>query len=175
MAAATPRLGLVVAAVAFLLDRLSKWLMIGVMRGDGMTETPFFTDKEIVLLPFFNLRMAWNYGISFSLFDSAGWMVIAGVQIAITGVLIGYMWRLDGRRMQAATGLIVGGALGNILDRFLYDGAVADYFDFHLGDWHFATFNVADTFISIGVGLWLLDAVLTSSHHAPAPQGQEKD
>ena len=175
MAATIPRIGLVVAAVAFVIDQLSKWALLAVMRGEGMTETPFFTDKEIVLLPVFNLRMAWNYGISFSLFDSASWLAIVGVQIVITAALVWYMWRLEGRRMQIAAGLIVGGALGNILDRILYGGAVADFFDFHLGEWHFATFNVADSFISVGVALWLLDAVLTSSHHAPASQGPAPD
>ena len=175
MAVTLPRLGLAAAAVAFLFDRLSKALVIATLRPEGVAETPFFSDKEIALLPVFNLRMAWNYGISFSLFNSASWVAIAGLQIVITAALVWYMWRLESRRMQIAAGMVVGGALGNILDRVMYGGAVADFFDFHLGDWHFATFNVADSFISIGVALWLLDAVLTASHHAPAPQGQEKD
>ena len=97
------------------------------------------------------------------------------MQSAITIALVWYMWRLNGRWMQIAAGLIVGGALGNIFDRLIYGGPVADFFDFHLGEWHFATFNVADSFISVGVALWLLDAVLTASHHAPAPQGPNKD
>jgi signal peptidase II len=175
MAAAFPRFGLVVAGVAFVVDRLSKVLLIAAMRGEGMNETPFFTDKQIDLLPVFNIRMAWNYGISFSLFNSTSWIVIAAVQIVITIALLWYMWRLESRWMQLAAGLIVGGAIGNIFDRVMYSGAVADFFDFHLGEWHFATFNVADSFISIGVALWLLDAVLTASHHAPAPQGPNKD
>jgi signal peptidase II len=176
--ASMPGLGLLTAALMFLADRISKYILIErVMRPPGMGETPFFTDKQIEFLPIFNLRMAWNYGISFSLFNSGGathLFVLLAMQITITVVLVWYMWRLQSSWMQIAAGLIVGGALGNILDRMIYGGAVADFFDFHLGEWHFATFNVADSCISIGVALWLLDAVRSASHHAPAPEAQRQ-
>ena len=68
-----------------------------------------------------------------------------------------------------ATGLIIGGAIGNIIDRARW-GAVADFFDFHVADWHFATFNVADACISVGVALWLLDAILNRNQDAPTTQ-----
>ena len=171
---ALPAWGLVTAAVMFVLDRLSKYIMVEVvMRPPGVTETPYFTDKLISVLPIFDLRMAWNYGISFSLFNSGSngmVIVLLAVQLAITAGLCWYMWRLDSFWMQIAAGMIVGGALGNVLDRALY-GAVADFLDFYWGDMHFPTFNIADSCISVGVALWLLDAARSASHDAPAPQG----
>jgi signal peptidase II len=173
-----PKWGLLIAAAIFLLDRITKYVMVEkVMRPEGVTDTPYFTERTITVLPVLDLRMAWNYGISFSLFNSGSdgmVMALLAVQVLITAGLCWYMWRLDGILMQVAAGLIVGGALGNILDRAVY-GAVADFLDFHWGDLHFPTFNLADSCISIGVALWLLDAVRAASHHAAAPQGPPKD
>ena len=170
---AFPTWGLLTAAVMFVLDRVSKYIMVEqIMRPPGVGETPFFTNKVIAVLPFFDLRMAWNYGISFSLFNSGTEvmvMVLLAVQLGITIGLCWYMWRIESLWMQVAAGMIIGGALGNVLDRALY-GAVADFLDFYWGDWHFPTFNVADSCISVGVALWLLDAARSASHHAPAPQ-----
>lgn len=161
------RLGLSVAAMILLLDQASKFMLVEWMfRPEGVTETPFFTDKITSLLPFFNLRMAWNTGISFSMFDGGGAVtyVLLAVQTAIAAGLIWWLRTLQGRVLHMASGLIIGGAVGNIIDRARF-GAVADFFDFHVGGWHFATFNVADSCISIGVALWLLDAVMNRHHH----------
>jgi signal peptidase II len=161
------RLGLAVAAVVLVLDQAVKYVLLEwVMRPPGVADTPFFTDKIVEVLPFFNFRMAWNTGISFSMFDGGGTTtyVLIAVQIAITAGLVWWLRRLQGRLLQTACGLIVGGAVGNIIDRVRW-GAVADFFDFHVGGWHFATFNVADSCITIGVALWLLDAVVNRYHH----------
>jgi len=165
------RLGLLIAAVVLLLDQVSKAVLLDVMRPDGVIATPFFTDKIIEVLPFFNFRMAWNTGISFSMFDGGGTTtyILLAVQIAITAGLIWWLKSLHGVLIQVATGLIIGGAVGNIIDRARW-GAVADFFDFHVAGWHFATFNVADSCISIGVALWLLDAIRNRHHDAPKTQ-----
>ena len=166
-----PAVGLVTAAVAFVLDRLTKYIMIEwVMRPEGVSETPFYTGKIIAVLPVFNLRMAWNTGISFSLFNS-GTAAVTGVLIAVqVAIVLGLAWyltRMSGCWAHFATGLILGGAIGNIYDRLAY-GAVADFFDFYMGTWHFPTFNLADSCISVGVFLWLLDAMGLVPHHGRA-------
>jgi len=165
--------GIPLAAAILVADQVTKYIMVEkVMRPEGVTDTPFFSPTVIEVLPFFNLRMTWNTGISFSLFNSGEAVTVAlliAVQVMVTGALIWFMSRTPGALIQLASGLIVGGALGNIIDRVRF-GAVADFLDFHWADWHFPTFNLADTAISVGVGLWLLDAVLRPSHDAP-PKG----
>ncbi|MDX2223734.1 MAG: signal peptidase II [Rhodospirillaceae bacterium] len=164
------RFGLLVAAAVLVVDQASKYLIVeGLLRPDGVTQTPFFTDTVIELLPVFNLIMAWNRGVSFSLFSAesaVGQWVLVGVQLAITAGLVWWMRKLDTRMLVVGAGMIVGGALGNIIDRVRF-GAVADFFDFHVGGWHFATFNVADACITLGVAAWLLDAFVRRPHHPP--------
>ncbi|MCB2108866.1 MAG: signal peptidase II, partial [Rhodobacteraceae bacterium] len=130
-------------------------------------------DRVIPIIPQFNFIMAWNRGISFSLFsagsDAQTWLLV-GVQSAITLGLLWWLARLNGRLLIVGAGLIIGGAIGNIIDRLRF-GAVTDFIDFYVGNWHFATFNVADSCISIGVGLWLLDAVIRKPHHDATANG----
>ena len=161
-AKSVPMLGIIVAVMALIVDQLSKYIMVEkVMRPEGVMETPFFTDKIIEILPFFQLRMAWNTGISFSMFSSgeSTCHILLAVQITVTCVIIWYLRQLDRPLLLVAGGLIIGGAVGNIVDRAMFC-AVADFLDFYWGTWHFPTFNVADSCISVGAGLWLLDAVL---------------
>tara|TARA_R110000868_G_scaffold153698_17_gene379336 strand:- start:3033 stop:3569 length:537 start_codon:yes stop_codon:yes gene_type:complete len=166
--AAAPVVGLVIATIALIADQVSKYVMVDlVMRPEGITGTPYFSGKVIDILPIFQLRMAWNTGISFSLFDSGTTLTIAAlliVQSLIMATVIWYMWQMDRRWMQAACGFIIGGGLGNIVDRVTM-GAVADFLHFYWGDWHFPTFNVADTCITIGVIMWLLDAFVVHPQH----------
>jgi signal peptidase II len=165
------RLGLIIAAVALVVDQITKAIFLGMLRPEGVTATPFYTDTLIYVFPFFNLRMAWNTGISFSMFDGGGAMVyvLLAVQTLITLALLWWLRTLKGKLIITATGLIIGGAIGNIIDRARW-GAVADFFDFHVAGWHFATFNVADSCISVGVVLWLLDAILNRPQDAPSQQ-----
>jgi signal peptidase II len=161
------RLGLIVAALVLIIDQASKYVLVEwVMRPEGVTATPFVTDKVVEVLPFFNLRMTWNTGISFSMFDGGGAMtyVLLAVTSAITAGLLWWLRAPHPPLMRVTLGLVIGGAIGNIIDRARW-GAVADFFDFHLGGWHFATFNVADSCISVGVALLLLDAVINRPHH----------
>lgn len=168
--AGMPALGIVTAIVGLILDQVSKYIMVEqVMRPAGVTETPYFTDRVIDVLPFFTLRMSWNAGISFSLFNSgtaANVALLLAVQIGVTILLLWWLRTLDKPLPQFATGLIIGGALGNIVDRIQFQ-AVADFLDFYWQSWHFPTFNVADICISVGAGLWLLDAILARPHDAP--------
>ena len=146
--------GLRIAFVTFLLDFASKWWLLNVV---DMPSRQF-----IEITPFFNLRMVWNAGVSFGMFSAesdAGRYALIAFALIIVGFLVFWLMRVNTRLLGWAIGLVIGGALGNVLDRFLY-GAVADFFDFHVLGYHFYTFNVADTAISIGVILLIIDAFL---------------
>lgn len=162
------RLGWILAATILVLDRVSKYLIVEVY------DLPARHSVEI--LPFFNLTMVWNRGVSFGLFGDGdvGRWVLFGLVLVITGVLAVWMRRATALSLILALGLIIGGALGNAADRVIY-GAVADFFDFHAWGWHFWVFNVADSAISIGVALLLLDAFFGSGRRTPVDRQAPAD
>lgn len=145
--------GLAVAAVTLVLDQISKWWIVG-----SVMNPP----RAIELTPFFNLVMVWNRGITFGLFGDAHWgrWAFAAVALAIVAVLGSWLWRATHRSTALALGLVIGGAIGNVIDRARW-GAVADFLDFHVAGWHWPAFNVADSAIVIGVGLLLLEALFS--------------
>ncbi len=123
--------------------------------------------ESIPVMPHFNLFYARNYGAAFSfLADKGGWQrfFFAGIAIAIVIALAVMMYRTAaGHKLNnIAYALIMGGALGNLFDR-AYHGFVVDFIDFYIGDWHFATFNIADCGICIGAALIVLEGFLTPS------------
>lgn len=148
-----PRVGLVAAAAALVGDRLVKWWLLEVF------DMP--ARGQVTLTPFFDLVMVWNEGVSFGLFSSGGqekrW-ILTVISIVIVSVLFFWLRRTTDRLSAVAFGLIIGGAVGNIYDRFSY-GAVADFFDFHIGGAHWPAFNIADSAITIGVVLILVQAI----------------
>lgn len=106
------------------------------------------------ILPIFNLTLAYNKGAAFSFLHSAsGWQnVVLGSLAGFVSVIILYWLSQTSKReywFNIALCLVLGGALGNAWDRIVY-GYVIDFFDFHLGNWHFAIFNVADSAICVG-------------------------
>lgn len=108
--------------------------------------------RVIEVLPFFDLVMYWNRGVSFSLFaHEAEFMpyVLSAVALAVVSFLMMLLRQADDRLTALSIGLIIGGALGNVIDRLLY-GAVADFFYFNYGEWWFPAFNIADAAITLG-------------------------
>jgi signal peptidase II len=140
--------------LVFGLDQATKWWIL-----ESVMQPP----RVMPVTPFFNLVMVWNRGVSFGMFnqDSAynAWIFTA-LALAISAVLVVWMWRADNRLIGVAIGLIVGGALGNAVDRLRF-GAVADFLDFHVMGYHWPAFNVADAGISIGAVLLLADALFS--------------
>lgn len=140
--------GLLVAALVILLDQLSKGFIIYSMDFEKFPNGIYITS-------FFNLISAWNTGVSFSMLStSAEYMpwILGGVALVIvTGILV---WLYYARDLfhQITLGLIIGGALGNVIDRIRF-GAVFDFLDFHLFGYHWPAFNVADSCISVGAVL----------------------
>jgi signal peptidase II len=147
------RFGLIVAALVAVLDQGSKWWILETV----MQPIP----HVIEVTPFFNLVLVWNYGVSFGTFASgAAYMpyVLSGIAAVIAVSLVAWLRQVDRCLMVLAIGFIIGGAVGNVIDRLRF-GAVADFLDFHIDSWHFWAFNVADAGISVGVAFLLLDGL----------------
>lgn len=147
-----PRLGFAVAAAVVLADQIIKWWAVGVL-GDE----PY----GIEILSFFNLVLVWNKGISFGIFGGGSlppWL-LAAIALAVTLALAIWLRKAETRLLALAIGLVIGGAVGNVIDRFRF-GAVADFLDFHWGAYHWPAFNLADAAISVGAVILLIDALL---------------
>lgn len=118
----------------------------------------------IEVTSFFNLMYAQNFGAAFSfLADKGGWQrwFFAGIAIAISVILIVMMYRQSAakRLSNIAYALIIGGAIGNLIDRLMH-GFVIDYLDFYVGNWHWPTFNLADMAICVGAALIIFESFL---------------
>ena len=155
------RIGLTVAAAIFLIDQAVKWVVTYPL------QLPHRLTIEI--LPFFTLRWLKNTGVSMGLLTADGemgrWLLVA-LTVAIAAFVAFWMWREKRRDDSIALALVLGGALGNILDRVRL-GYVVDYADLHIGDIHpFLVFNVGDAAITIGVLLLLVRALLTRERKA---------
>lgn len=159
-----------------LADQISKWLVSEAMLRqitEGAAEPKSLLDwyvapppplpfSAIEISPFFNLVVVWNRGISFGLFNHdspyGAWLLI-GLSLLITSVFL--IWLLRGSLsafQSLGVSFIIGGALGNVIDRFRF-GAVFDFLDFHLGGYHWPAFNVADSAICVGVAILIAHAI----------------
>jgi signal peptidase II len=146
------RLSLVLALVVVVLDQLTKWWIL-----DQVMRPP----RLIELTPFFNLVLVWNRGVSFGLFNTdSSWngYVLSGIAIAIIAVLLVWLRRVDRWMLATAIGLVIGGAIGNVIDRVRF-GAVCDFLDLHAFGYHWPAFNVADSAISVGAAILVVDAL----------------
>ncbi|MEX2614989.1 MAG: signal peptidase II [Alphaproteobacteria bacterium] len=146
------RLGLGLAALVAILDQSSKWLIL----------TQVMSPPRVVeITGFFNLVLVGNRGISFGLLSNdSPWAqpVLAVLAFGISIVLLIWLRRAETRFLGAAIGLVLGGAIGNAVDRLVH-GAVVDFLDFHAMGYHWPAFNVADSAICVGVFLILLDGL----------------
>jgi signal peptidase II len=153
IAGSMTRLGVTVAVLVFGLDQLTKWAALYVL------DLP---DRPIVVTPFLNLVMVWNRGVSFGMLNSAGalapWL-LSGLALAVVIELLVWLRRTEHWLNAIGIGLVIGGALGNVVDRLRY-GAVVDFLDFHAAGYHWPAFNVADAAICIGAGVIVLDGLL---------------
>lgn len=137
--------------MAVIADQVSKWLIVAVVM-----QPP----RIIGILPFFNLRLGYNTGISFGMFADQieGYAsAFALFKLVIVAGLILWALRSSEAIEQWGLSLIAGGAAGNILDRYR-QGGVTDFLDFFWNGWHYPTFNLADVAITLGAGLMLLAA-----------------
>ncbi|GKT12511.1 MAG: signal peptidase II [Thiomicrorhabdus sp.] len=139
-----------IAIVVVVLDQVTKYLAV----------TNLTFAEPVAVMPYLNWTLAYNYGAAFSfLADMGGWQrwFFAGLATVVSVVLIVWLSRLPKLLTAEVWGinLILGGAIGNVIDRFL-EGRVTDFIDFYVGSWHYATFNIADMVITAGAGLIIL-------------------
>jgi signal peptidase II len=155
------------AVFGVIADQASKWVMLEVV---GMRD-----DNRIIhVLPVFDLVMWWNHGTSFSMFrtDSAwGPYVFSLTALAIVGGLVLWLSRITSPILAAALGAVIGGAIGNVVDRWRF-GAVADFLYWHIGEYGWPAFNIADSLIVVGVGILVLDGMFVS--HKTDKTGRRK-
>lgn len=146
--------GLFLAFVILVLDQWSKLYVFGILEG--------LNPPVIELTSFLNFVMVYNYGVSFGMFDSIanGDIILSAVAIIITIVLFVWMYKVKELHLGIALGLIIGGAIGNIVDRIRV-GAVADFIDFYVGNYHWPAFNVADSAVCVGVFILLIDSFIS--------------
>ena len=133
----------------FFIDRVSKNYFIESER--------FFGDINLIISPFLNLHLIWNDGIAFGLFSfeqKTYYHSLTGVIILITIIVLWMITRTE-KTEKFAFSMIFGGSLGNIFDRVYYQ-SVPDFIDFHINNFHWFIFNVADIFITIGVILLII-------------------
>ena len=136
-------------ASIFFIDRISKILVIS--KSEKLNQNEIFSTK------FINFHLIWNEGIAFGLFsfsNSSTYQIMTLFILLVILILIFYMLKTDMVYEKIGFILIIGGAIGNLFDRFFYT-AVPDFIDLHINNFHWFIFNIADIFITIGV-LWLI-------------------
>jgi signal peptidase II len=143
------RLGFLFAACCLVLDQATKLALLS-------------TDIRLTypwpILPWIDLTVVWNRGISYGLFQQhseLGRWILTAFKLGAAVFLVFWLRKAAGRLEAAGIGLIIGGAIGNAIDRIIH-GAVFDFLHFHVGDFSWYVFNIADACIVVGVGLMLL-------------------
>lgn len=180
-----PVVGFSLALDIIILDQLSKWLILeyvlrpqvqphGIQASlwEWITQAPArLPFASVELLPFFNLTMVWNEGISFGLFQGSGAWILTCIALIITVVFSTWLTRAKGWLQAVSIAMVIGGAIGNVIDRLRF-GAVADFFDFHVMGWHYPAFNIADCGIVVGIALLVIDGVFFEPKRNKGATGQ---
>ena len=147
-------LGLLVAVIAIGADQVTKWWILA-----SVMDPP----RIINVTPFFNVVLVWNRGISFGMFSNesmAGVWILSFLALIIVGFLFNWLRKAESKRVAISLGLIIGGALGNVIDRAVHS-AVLDFLDFYIGSVRWPAFNAADSFITVGAILLILDSLFS--------------
>ncbi|MCF6369378.1 signal peptidase II [Rhizobium halophilum] len=154
-----PAVAVLIIVVAVILDQAIKFAV----------EAYLPLQEAVPLLPVLALYRTYNLGVAFSLLSGMEREFIIGMRIVIVGFVVWLWRRTPPERSFAHLGfaLIIAGAIGNLIDGFLY-GHVVDYILFHTAAWSFAVFNLADSFISIGAGMVILDEIIGGKKNSKA-------
>lgn len=144
--------GIGIVFSVFVVDQISKHLVFAVLERIVYEQRPPF----IYVTSFFNLVYVWNRGISFGMFNSLHHSKLIFLVLNLIVILAILAWLYHHKKFYIALGLIAGGAFGNSIDRLRF-GAVADFLDFHLSNFHWPAFNFADSMVCIGVVVFLIE------------------
>ena len=143
--------GLLLAAITVVLDQFTKALVLAFLE-------PY---QAVEWAPFLSCVLVFNTGISFGLFAGETallrWVLI-GLALAVSALLTSWLYKEKRLRVASALGLILGGAIGNVVDR-IFRHAVVDFLDLHIGGWHWPAFNLADSAITVGVVLYVFTSL----------------
>ena len=143
---ATRSIGICTAVAALAADQASKAFVLA--NAEALA-------TGVAVFPGFNLIFHRNYGVTFGFFQNVPWWVLALVATAVVLFLVVSLIRATQAAEAVAYGMVIGGALGNIVDRLRFEG-VTDFLDFYLGTVHWTAFNLADVFVVCGVGILLI-------------------
>ena len=160
--------GLAVAAVAAVLDQVTKAMVLAHFGETGCAI------HHRPVTSFFDLVLTCNAGVSFGFLNSAGLNSLFFTLVAAATVVVLLVWlsRVRTSLLAVALGLIIGGAIGNVIDRLRF-GAVVDFLYFHAGSWYWPAFNLADSAICLGVAAMLLDGMLLRRAAPQANRGED--
>ena len=151
------------ALAVIVLDQLTKAMVLNAIDAAHISQIPDGYRIAEVMPPVFNLTYVLNTGVSFGLFGGgAGRWILSVFSVVVAGLLAWWATRADRRLLIAAIGLVMGGAIGNAIDRIRF-GYVVDFVHLHAGPWSFYVFNIADAAITIGVVILLVRALIGRS------------
>lgn len=151
-------IGLLLTLLVLVIDQASKWIIL--------ENFSYGSAPAMDITPFFSLVVVWNYGVSFGMLASQQQpFALIGISAVICFILLIWLYKCNSRWVGFALGCIMGGAVGNVIDRLRF-GAVADFLDFHIGQLHWPAFNIADSGIFIGVVLLCWHSMFIERHQA---------
>jgi lipoprotein signal peptidase len=160
----TLRIGLAVALLLLVADQASKWWILESLRLPELGHVPLLDLGPVGL----DLSMVWNRGVTFGLLSGDGpWnhLILAVLAGGIALFLLRWLARAETRMVAVALGAVIGGAVGNVMDRLRF-GAVVDFVDAHAWGWHWYVFNIADAGIVCGVAALIADALFRRAPEA---------
>ena len=143
---------LFVSAVLVLADQVSKTIVVRTMS---------LYESVPIIQNFFNFTYITNDGMAFGINFPFGYFIFTTVSILLTAFLFWYLWSVRNHSIiiRLGIGLIIAGAIGNLIDR-IFLGEVIDFLDFMIGDFHWYVFNLADSYVTVGMGLVLFDSIV---------------
>jgi len=147
---------ILIVLLCILIDQLTKYVI-------------FHHQIDLKILPFLSLTSTYNRGFVFGIFqNSEGWfkdIFYYGIPIAVVLVLLKVLLKAKNPLVGFSVALILGGGIGNLIDRIVL-GKVRDFIDFHIGQWHYPAFNIADSCVSIGIAILLFHFLLVDKKEA---------